>query len=201
MRLVRSCIVGALLGLQLLMKAPVWFILNHVNVIGASSGYHRSMLIDSFVHHFGDWWLLGIKSTADWGWDMYDHANQFVAEGEGGGLATLLFFVLMIKRAFGALGAARKAVAGDKRQESLLWSLGAALFAYIISFLGISLWDQTQVAWLALLATICAASFPRIAEADTNEELPPDDGYDGGTASEMAHWNGMSAQDLATQKR
>ena len=171
MRLVRTCIVGLLVGLQLVMKAPVWFILNHVNVIGASSGYGRAMLIDSFVRHFGEWWLLGTKSTAEWGWDMYDLADQFVAEGATGGLAAFIFFILMIKRAFGALGTARKTVGGDVRQESLLWSLGVGLFTYIVAFFGISLWDQTQVVWLALFAMISAASFTPIARRKGRKEL------------------------------
>jgi hypothetical protein len=141
------------------MKAPVWFILNHVNVFGASSGYGRSMLIDNFVRHFGDWWLLGTKSTAAWGWDMYDLCDQFVAEGAVGGLAAFIFFILIIKRAFAALGIARKRSRGDKGREALLWSLGGTLFAYIVAFLGISLWDQTEVAWLALFAMIGAATF------------------------------------------
>jgi hypothetical protein len=156
---VRWGIVGSLVGLQLVMKAPVWFILNHVNVFGASSGYGRSMLIDNFVRHFGDWWLLGTKSTAAWGWDMYDLCDQFVAEGAVGGLAAFIFFILIIKRAFAALGIARKRSRGDKGREALLWSLGGTLFAYIVAFLGISLWDQTEVAWLALFAMIGAATF------------------------------------------
>jgi hypothetical protein len=187
MRLIRWGIVGVLVGLQLVMKSPVWFILNHVNVIGSSSGYHRSMLIDNFVRHFGDWWLLGVKSTAEWGWDMYDQADQFVAEGEVGGLAGFVFFILMIKRAFGALGTARRAVAGDKRQEWLLWSLGTALFAYIVAFFGISLWDQTQVAWFALFAMIGAASLTRIAKRDTGDRVPLTDSLPVGEGtSEMA---------------
>ena len=149
----------------------------HVNVIGASSGYGRAELIDNFVRHFGDWWLLGAKTTASWGWDMYDLCDQFVAVGAVGGLAAFIFFIVMIKRAFAAVGTARKAVAGNRRQESLLWSLGAALFAYIVAFFGISLWDQTQVAWLALFAMIGAASYGRAAELDSGYEKPSAEVY------------------------
>jgi hypothetical protein len=164
------------------MKSPVWFLLNHVNVFGASSGYGRAMLIDNFVRHFGDWWLLGTKSTAEWGWDMYDLCDQYVAEGAVGGLAALAFFILIIKRAYGALGTARKTVVGDKRRESLLWSLGVTLLAYIVAFFGISLWDQTQVAWLALFAMISAARLNTIAKRNASDgttsiaDLPVGDG-------------------------
>jgi hypothetical protein len=169
MRMVRRAIVVALVCLQLAMKSPIWFLLNHVNVIGASSGYGRSLLIDTCVRHFGDWWLLGIKSTASWGWDMEDLCDQYVAEAATGGLIAFIFFIVMIKRAFGALGAARKTIAGDRRQEALLWSLGGTLFAYLVAFFGISLWDQTQVAWLSLFAMVGAASFTRIAQQNTVE--------------------------------
>lgn len=172
MRLVRWCIVGCLVGLQLVMKAPVWFILNHVNVIGGSSGYHRTMLVDNFVRNFGDWWLLGTRSTAHWGYEMTDLANEFVAQGQGGGILAFIFFILMIKRAFGALGTARKAIDGDNRREWLLWSLGATLLAYMSAFFGISLWDQTGVAWLALFAMICAATSTRIAKQNVAEAVP-----------------------------
>ena len=176
MRMVRWCIVGALVGLQLSMKAPVWSILNHVNVIGGSSGYHRTMLVDNFIRNFADWWLLGTRSTAEWGYEMTDVANEFVAQGEGGGILAFIFFILMIKRAFGALGTARRAIDGDKRHEWLLWSLGATLLAYVSAFFGISLWDQTQVAWIALFAMICAATSTRTGKQDAADAAPTVEG-------------------------
>jgi hypothetical protein len=158
MRAVRWGIVFLLIGLQLVMKAPVWFLINHIDFVSGNSGYHRALLIDMCVRHFWDWWLIGVKSTQDWGWDMWDQANQFVGEAEGGGLATLVCFILLISRSFGRLGSARKVVAGDRRKESLLWLLGVALFSYVISFFGISFSDQSEYAWFALLAMICAAT-------------------------------------------
>jgi hypothetical protein len=52
------------------MKAPVWFLIARIDLAGGSSGYHRAMLIDTFLRHFGDWWLLGTKDAFSWGWDM-----------------------------------------------------------------------------------------------------------------------------------
>jgi hypothetical protein len=158
MRAVRWGIVLTLLAVQLVMKAPVWFLINHVDLVAGNSGYHRAVLIDACVKHFWDWWLIGVKSTDEWGWDLWDQANQFVAVAEGGGLAALIFFIAMISRCFGRLGNSRKSAAGDRDRERFLWVLGAALFTHIVAFFGISYNDQTTTSWFALLVMISAAT-------------------------------------------
>src|SRR5271166_7019812 len=85
MRSIRWGIVLSLVVLALVMKAPVWFVIAHVDLVGGSSGYQRALLVDQFIRHFSDWWLLGAPNNGDWGWDMWDVQNQFVAEGEVGG--------------------------------------------------------------------------------------------------------------------
>ena len=92
MRIIRWGICIVLIALHLVMKAPVWMLINHVDLVGGNSAYHRAMLVDQFVKHFWDWWLIGVPSTKTWGWDMWDQANQFVAEGFSGGLATFVCF-------------------------------------------------------------------------------------------------------------
>src|SRR5271154_1494579 len=44
-------------------------------------------------------------------------------------------------------------------------AMGAALFANVVSFVGISYWDQTAVAWYALLSMITAARIAVPAES------------------------------------
>jgi hypothetical protein len=160
LRQVRWGIAITLLSLHLVMKAPVWMLINHVDIIGGNSGYHRAMLIDGLMKHFNDWWLVGAKTTKYWGWDMWDQADQFVLEGESGGLATLVCFVWMIKRMFARLGTARKAAAGDLGRQWFFWLLGATLFSHVVSFFGISFSDQSVYAWFALIAIICEATTP-----------------------------------------
>lgn len=163
MRMIRWGIVAVLVSLHMVMKAPVWMLINHVDLIGGNSGFHRAALIDQFVRHFSDWWLIGVKTTKYWGWDMWDQANQFVAEGETGGLATFICFVLLVSRSFGRLGTARKRVAGKGKKEWLCWLLGCALFSYVVSFFGISFSDQSVFAWFALLVIICVVTTPILA--------------------------------------
>ena len=172
MRKIRWGILVLLLSLNMVMKAPVWFLIARVDIISGSTSYQRAFLIDQFVRHFGDWWLVGTYQSEDWGADMWDHTNQFVAEGESGGLATLICFIAMISVSFAMIGKARKAIEGDKEKEWMLWILGAALFSHIVGYFGISYFDQTRFAWFLLLAMITAATAPILASQTVVEVVP-----------------------------
>ena len=158
MRIVRWGIVLTLAGLAMAMKAPVWFIIAHVNVIGGSGGWDRAKLIDVFVRHLSDWWLIGTNQAGGWGFDMWDMSNQFVAEGETGGLVTFVCFIAIISLGFSRLGKMRTHVAGDQEQEWLFWSLCAVMVAHVFAYFGVSYWDQTRIWWWAFLAMIAAAT-------------------------------------------
>lgn len=158
MRVFRWVVVGVLIALHIVMKAPVWALISRIDLTGSSTSYHRYQLVDNFVRHFTDWWLLGTKNYNTWGIDMWDMSNQYVQYGSRGGLATLGFFIAIIWLSFALLRRARKRLRGHDKQEWFLWCLGAALFAHSIAYFGISYFDQMQVAWYALLATISAAA-------------------------------------------
>jgi hypothetical protein len=170
MRALRWAIAIFLVALHLTMKAPVWMLIARVDLVGGSSGYHRAALIDNCIRHFSDWWLIGVKTTAHWGFEMWDQANQFVAEAAGGGLATLVCFVLLISRSFGRLGTARKLARRSRKKEWLFWLLGSTLFSYVVSFFGISFNDQSSYGWFALIAIICAATAPILAKTTVAAE-------------------------------
>lgn len=160
MRMVRWGIVFAILGLAMVMKAPVWFVISHVDVISASSGWHRAELVNTFVNNFSDWWMLGTADNSNWGFEMIDTSNQFVAEGISGGLVTLIFFVVTICQGFSRLGKTRKLMEqrGDRQEEWFLWSLCAVLLANVFAFWGTAYWDQTRFWWFAFLAIITVAT-------------------------------------------
>jgi hypothetical protein len=172
MRVVRWGMVAGIIALQLVMKAPVWFAIDHIDLTGGSSGYQRAELIDQFVRHFGAWWLMGVRSTGAWGWDLWDVQNQFINVGVTGGLIALILFIAMISRCFGRLGSARTAVEGDRKKEWMFWFLGAALFSNIVAFFGVNYFDQTKFAWFALLAMIVAATASVPQEARSLERQP-----------------------------
>ena len=157
MRLVRWGIVAMLVGLHLVMHGPVWSLLEHIDLTGSSSSYHRYMLIDTFIRHFSDWWLIGTRDNGSWGFDMWDASNQYVAFGFAGGLLAFTLFVTIISKGFSRLGTARKLVEGNPREEWFLWCLGATLLSHVVSFFGTNYMDQMMIAWFALLAIISAA--------------------------------------------
>jgi hypothetical protein len=163
MRAFRWGLVAFVTLLHLVMKAPVWFAIAHIDLVSGNSGYHRAMLIDSLVRHFSDWWLIGVQSTSSWAFEMTDQANQFVYEAESGGLITLIAFILLISWSFGRLGDSRKIVDGDKKKEWMLWLFGLALLSHVISFFGIAFNDQAVYSWFALFAMICAVTSPILA--------------------------------------
>jgi hypothetical protein len=172
MRKVRWAAVGLLICLMLLMKAPVWFLIARVGVMSASSSYHRAMLVDGFVRHFSDWWLLGSNNNETWGTDMWDTSNRYVEEGVTGGLAAFLCFLGVICLGFSRVGRAIKLTGDDRQKEWLLWLLGATMFAHTVAFFGISYFDQTSMTWFALLAMISAVTAPLLHQAPVLQENP-----------------------------
>jgi len=161
MRVIRWGIVFAVLGLAMVMKAPVWFVITKINVAGGDS-WDRANLLDQTVRHFSDWWLWGTKDNVNWGDFTWDQCNQFAAEGLQGGLATLILFLVVLYLAFSRIGKSRKLLEG-KPEEWFFWCLGAALFAHVIVFMGIDYFDQTRTLWFIFLAMISAATFPILA--------------------------------------
>jgi len=173
------------------MKAPVWFVIAHIDLTGGSSGYHRAELIDQFIRHFSDWWLIGTKDAGTWGWDLWDTQNQYVEVGESGGLAAFTLFIAMIFLCYKRIGRARKALEGRKREEWLLWFLGAALFANLAAFFGVNYFDQSKVNWFLLLAMISAAT----AKIDSKKAVPVE--AERAPEAELAYAYGPGAEDVA----
>lgn len=179
MRILRTSLVAAIAGLALVMKAPVWFIIAHIDVVGSSSGYHRAVLVDQFLRNFSCWWLMGVKDTSAWGYDLWDVQNQFVAEGESGGLLTLIFFTWLVVRCYQIVGLARRQVRETRPREELIWVLGVVLFAHCTAFFGANYFDQVKFWWYASIAMIAAVEGTvarEAAEVGTSEE-PTDFNY------------------------
>jgi len=171
MRPVRWGLVAGVAGLAMVMKAPVWYIIGHINVIGGSGGWDRAFLLDTCARHFKDWWLIGTNQNGNWGYDMWDLSDQFVAEAETGGLVTLLCFVAIISLSYRRLGLMMRRV--TPRKQWLFWSLGCVMLAHIVAFVGAAYWDQTEVWWFAFLAMICAATIPLSSPAVAQTAAAP----------------------------
>ncbi len=172
LRVIRWAVVLTLIALHLVMNKPVWHLIARVDISGGSSSWHRYMLIDQCIRHFGDWWLVGVKDTSVWGWDMWDTANQYVGTCDNSGLLPFLLFVAVLVYGFKYVGRARRLVARDRKKALFIWAIGSALFANVVAFFGISYFDQTIVAWYGLLAIISTVF--AVAKQDSKRDQKQD---------------------------
>lgn len=158
MRIIRWGLVCILVALHMVMKAPVWALIQRIDLTGSSSGSQRYELVDMTIRHFSDWWLYGTKAYTAWGWDSWDLCNQFVAVALTGGLLTLIFYLAIFKVSFSSIGTARRLVAGNREQEWLLWCLGSSLLATVIAHFGINYMAQLIMGFFPLVASILVAT-------------------------------------------
>ena len=134
-------IIAVLFTLHLLMNKPVWHLMARAGVFGGSTGYHRYYLFDQFVNRVTEWFILGVKTTAHWGYCLQDVTNQFVLEAVRGGFVTLVIFILLI---FQSISIPWKSSLSSKnyRVQMLAWSLSISMIGHQISFWGASYFGQ-----------------------------------------------------------
>ncbi|MHC4583136.1 MAG: hypothetical protein ACYS3N_01320 [Planctomycetota bacterium] len=145
--------LALLIALHIVMKAPVWHLISRVNVVGGSTGWHRYILIDQAVNHFGEWMFLGCKSTAHWGWGLTDITNQYILEGIRGGLITLVLFLVMIYMALRTL--LRLSLQKRRhKQHFLVWCIFVAIMGHCVAFFGVSYFGQIVIWWYMTLAIV-----------------------------------------------
>jgi hypothetical protein len=148
--------------LALFMKAPVWFLIARIDFAGGSTGFFRAALISSTIDHFREWWLVGTNYTRHWmptgvSWspDHTDITNYYISMGVIGGMPTLISFVLIIIVSFRELSKSLRLFLQKSFKENIIvWTLGATLFAHIFTFLSIAYFDQLVVFWYLHLAMI-----------------------------------------------
>ena len=160
---VRRGIVAVLTALHFAMGRPVWFIFDRISGIIGGDGWHRANLIDKFVKHFGEWWLVGMpmEDTVDWAATVtksgyVDITNYYVSLGVNGGLASLAVFVGMLTFCMKQVGlglcVVRNAGVQTAMAEPVLWGVGVAIVTHALNLLSVSYWDQSYVIWYIHLA-------------------------------------------------
>ena len=164
-----------MIGLHFVMKAPVWALIGRVGVFSSSSYYHRFLLIDNFIKRFNEWWFIGVKDTAHWNeyiqtWDV---SNNYVRVGVDGGLLAFVLFITIIVLSFRNIGKMVRLAEDSMNHQKLFWSLGVAMFSYVVSFLGVSLWDQTIIVWYFIIAVIASLQYESSTAANPLEETAP----------------------------
>ncbi len=160
--LIRWLVLFGIVGLALVMKAPVWYIIARIDLTGSSTSWHRAALIDSAVRHLGEWWLLGTDYTRHWmptgvSWnpDHTDITNHYLKMGVVGGLPLMISFIFIIVRAFQLLGRTMAELRENAdTYEFVIWCLGVVLFAHTVTFISISYFDQTIILFAMLVGFV-----------------------------------------------
>ena len=166
MRVFRRLIVGAYLVLDLVMKAPPYYLLARIDLAGGSTGWHRAALIESAIGHLSEWWLAGTDYTRHWmptgvSWspNHTDITNYYLQLGVDGGLPLMLLFIAMLVVGFRTVG---DVVAGDSQREGsrgfFAWALGASLFGHTATGISVSYFDQSFAFVYLTLAAIATVS-------------------------------------------
>jgi hypothetical protein len=161
MKLVRGLLVAAILGLTAVMKAPVYFLMARVDIVGGSEGWFRAQLIDSAIDHLSEWWLAGTDYTRHWmatgisaNARHTDLTNHILTMGVMGGLPLLILFVLILSTSFRNVGhGLRKRPDASVEEQRFIWALGALLLGFTAGFMSITLFDQSVIFfWLTVAA-------------------------------------------------
>ena len=165
MRLVRWLVVGGYIALDLFMKAPAYYMLARIDLVGGSTGWHRAALIDSALHHLHEWWLAGTDYTlhwmptgVTWSGDHTDITSHYIHMGVVGGLPLVFLFIAILAKAFSLVGQeVRQVPEVPVDSKFMLWALGASLFVHSVTFISVSYFDQSFLFIYLTLAAIGSA--------------------------------------------
>ena len=178
MQTVRRGIVAVLIALHLSMKVPVWFIFSKLGALTGGDGWHRSYLIDRYIHFFSDWWLMGTNNTHDWMPYVLPDGNAditdlYVAVGITGGVTALVLLIMLLVWCFRYLGNALQVLRAQfSKTELLFWGLGGALFSHVVTLFSITYWDQIFVVLWSLMAMISSVATDVMETEPTPEFVP-----------------------------
>ena len=150
---VRWAILGLMVCLQLTLKGNIWSLIAKVNIVGGSTGWHRSNLMEQAYNHLHEWFLLGTNSTSHWAWGLWDVTNQYILEGVRGGFLSMLLFILAIAYSFQRIGKLNKQAIAEGDFPNLInsWSIGVMLFVHLTSFFAVSYFGQiVNLFWITI---------------------------------------------------
>jgi hypothetical protein len=161
-RQMRIAAVAGYLLLDLVMKAPPYYLIARIDLAGGSTGWHRAELIYQAIQHLNEWWLAGTTYTRHWmpygvSWseDHCDITNQYISYGVVGGLPLMFLFIAVLWTAFRYVGNFLRLHADDNPADlKFVWALGAALFAQAASCLSVAYFDQSFIFLYANIAVI-----------------------------------------------
>lgn len=177
MRLIRWSAVFAIVALNVVMNAPIYYLLARIDFTGASTSWYRAALIESAFQHLGEWWLGGTDYTrhwmptgALWNVDQADITNHYIKMGVLGGLPLMMLFISVLIAGFISVGRALRLKENQPEEQFLVWTLGAILFAHAATMVSVSYFDQSIVFLYLVLAAIGSVHAAALAEAKPGDQ-------------------------------
>ena len=164
----RMAAVAFYILLELVMKAPAYYLIARIDIAGGSTGYHRAALIQSAITYFNEWWFAGTDYTRHWmaygvTWseNHADITNHYLAQGVRGGFLLMLIFMMSMWYGFKNIGdTLREDPLAPKDYQFFVWTVGASLFAHAMSCVSIAYFDQSFVfLYFTLAATAALKSY------------------------------------------
>jgi hypothetical protein len=160
----KSCAGILLIVLNFTMSRPIWFLIARIDIVGGSTGWHRSKLIDTAMNRLDEWWLAGTDYTRDWmfsgvTWNPNhtDITNHYLQMGVLGGLPLMIAFIAILIAALMGIERALPDLraAGDER-EFEAWCVWTSLLVHSVSFISISYFDQSYGCFFLLIGAVAA---------------------------------------------
>ncbi|MCS7089696.1 MAG: hypothetical protein RMN51_01735 [Verrucomicrobiota bacterium] len=145
-----AAVIGYVM-LELVMKAPAYYLIARVDLTGSSASYHRAALIEAAIAHLAEWWFAGTDYTRHWmpygvPWseDHADITNHYLGQGVKGGVPLMMLFIAILWCGFRYIGQTAQRLRGmDPEREFFAWSIGASLFAHAASCVSVAYFDQS----------------------------------------------------------
>ncbi len=137
------------------MKGPVWSLIEKIDISGGSSSYHRYMLIDQCIRHFGDWWLIGREGYQCLGLGHVGHGEpvrRYLRQ-----FRTASFHPVSCDPGVRVQVSRKGQTQGTRLTSRLrfsMWAFGAACLPMWLRSSASPIGIKRMVAWYALLAMI-----------------------------------------------
>lgn len=180
-RWIRVAVVPVYVLLSLVMERPPYFLISKIDLTGASTGWHRSFLIQQTIGHFDEWWLVGTDKTIHWMPNQghisevhTDITNQYIAYGVSGGLLSMTLIVVILVFSFRTIGRLVDSPGVADGQKFVYWCVGASLFSLAASGISVSFFGQAMFFfWLpiAVMASFFVPNFQDLEDESTDSEM------------------------------
>jgi hypothetical protein len=180
MRIVQWCAVLGYIALDMVMKAPAYYLIGRIDLTGGSTGWHRAALIESSLKHLNEWWLAGTDYTVHWmptglASSQYhtDITNHYIRLGVIGGAPLMMLYIAILAKGFAFVGrAVEQSSDSPSSSKFTVWAMGSALFVHAVTSISVSYFDQSIVFPYLILGCIGSLCYGSVmAKADSGFQM------------------------------